>query len=169
MATFATIAKRLEIDINKELQKIFSNKLVVDFIVRSIWSDIYLSGKVGKKQVRLETDTARSESYSPGPYSSFTQGLKQAKNQKYSNVTLQDTSELRLSTKVKALPTFATITADFEKENGSVYGNFQDLFSSKKEFEDAVLTLSPARYQELIDKYIKNGFKEIIIKKITTI
>lgn len=165
MATFATIAKNVEdIDFDKELQNIFSSKTVMDFIVRGVWADIYENGKVGKEQIKLSTDRSFG-----GVYSGYTQEVKRKKGQKISNVTLEDTGKLRLSTNLKAFPTFAELTANFEKENGSVYENFTDLFSNKTEFENEVLTLSPKRYKELINEYIIDELKEIIIKKITNV
>jgi len=169
MATFASIAESFEIDFNKELQKIFKSPLVIDFVVRKLWSDIYMSGNVGRNSTKLETDTARNQSFNSGVYSTFTQGLKKIKGQKTSNVTLEDTGTLRLSTELKAFPTFFELTADFEKKNGTVYDNFQDIFKSRKEFEDAVLTLSQSRYDELIEKYIIDGLQNTITKKLKNI
>lgn len=164
MATFASIAKNMEIDFEKEIQKLFENPLVMDFIVRGIWADIYLTGKVGGEQISIKTNKSFT-----GVYSEQTIFIKKRKGQKVSNVTLSDTGKLRLSTELKAYPTFAQITAEFEKKNGSVFDNFSDMFANRAEFEKTVLTLSPKRYNELINKYLINGLKEIIIKKITTL
>jgi len=162
MPTFANIAESFDFDFDRFLKKVFTLNKVKQFIVDAIWGDIYLTGKIGKKQTELVTNTALNQKRFAGSYSDTTVEIKESKGQKTKNVTLSDTGALKFSTKVKSHQKYAEIKAEFKKKDGdgdgdedeTVFDNFSQSFGSRDEFENQVLELTEQRFEELLEKYI---------------
>lgn len=156
MANFATISKNLgKFDFNKVISSYLSSKSVKDAIISQIKGRLFRDG-LQKKGINVDTDRG-------SPYTSFTIKQKKARNQKTNVVTLHDSGSLYNSMVTIVTDTQLQLVADFDNKiylPVGIFKNFTKTFSSKKEFREAVMSLTDNE----IDNLINSLFLKIIDK-----
>jgi hypothetical protein len=119
-------------------------------LVKIIQTRLYDKGTTAEGE-KLRTDFAKSSNKrlkgDLGFYSKNTERIKKGKGQPIDKVTLKDTGEFYESFKT-TFKTDLDVSADFR----DIYDNFQDSFSSEKNFEEAILDISDEEKEILFDK-----------------
>lgn len=161
MPTFKEISK--DFKVNKVYRAFFETmkqERFKNWIIEEIHRRVVNAGIDADGQV-LKTDSSTD-----GVYSNYTKFVKDGKGQKFSNVTLEDTGVFWNSLVVQIKGFAADLKADFMKEGQHMYNNFQDLYVSKMEFENAILRLGDFELEEFLIDIIFTDFtkrlKEIL-------
>lgn len=122
MNKFSDYKKYFEIDLNNFVSDIMkmpeTQKTIIDYNQKE-----QLSHGIDALGQRIET-IASQEQKSGFPYAIFTVSERSKKGLQVRNVDLKDTGELWDSMKVTFTETGSLITAQMQKENGSVMDNF---------------------------------------------
>lgn len=123
----------------------------MDEIINFIQTRLYNDGTTGDG-IELKTDRA-TRLY---PYSSYTVNIKQESTPKrpIDRVTLAQTKEFYNSMYVEVTNDSIVIGANFNKQDGHIFKNFQNTFSSRKKFENSVLSLTEDEQKKMIEYYI---------------
>lgn len=165
---FNTIANNLDVI----FERIFTKEKIVIEITRAVKERLFFKGDTGTG-VELKTD-GRGGGY---PYAISTveevkpPGRWRGKGQTnlpFDRVTLfNETGIFYASFDVVATRFMFEIKGDFEKGKDShIYTNFQDLFSSEKEFEKSVMSITVKELSKILEKYanieIDKEIKKII-------
>lgn len=115
MESFAELKKLFEWDLYKMLDEVFKQSEVQDTMI-----------DFNQDQLQDGTDALGQTIVTIGgsPYRQKTVIAKRKKGQPTNKVTLYDTGEFYKTFKVQFVNQGYEITADFEKEDGSIYDNF---------------------------------------------
>ena len=149
MYVFGQVAKNIKgFNFHEETKQILNQDYIQEVIIDFIQKRLYSKGETADGTI-LKTDKATF-----GSYSTYTEILKEKKNQITSNVTLKDSGKFYKSFKVEAQKAFIKISADFEKKNGNMQENFTSQYSNTKAFEDAIIDLNDKEKSIIVEKIL---------------
>ena len=166
MSTFGEIAKATKnINTKTILKEVLKDRAIEAYIFTTIRSRVISKGITGTNE-KLKTDESPSGQF----YSYYTQFLKEkhgsGAGRITDHVTLWGDGTFWGSLKFEILENSMLIDADFIKSDGHMYRNFETQFASKKEFEDAVLSLTDTEMQKLLKEYIEPKFIKLFYEKL---
>lgn len=149
-------------NLEKTMIRVLSSKSVQTVIIETIKSRLYNEGEDswGKK---LKTDFGRSQGTNSG-YSRKTEAKKKA-----NKVTLFDTGEMFDSIFAEVQQKGLFVDADFNKENGSIFENFQDMFVNEIDMKEKVLGVSDSDIEVIIREILLNAFEDDIRNQLKNI
>ena len=178
MPKFNEISKKFNQEaLFSSLEDVMNNKSVQDYILGVIQYRLLERGLDGNDKI-LQTDIGR-ETPSLYTYAPKTIRLKRAgktiKNGKVvpskqgvrpvKRVTLSQEGDFYKSFEIKTFFEGFEINADFQKEDGHIFQNFNLTANTKEEFEDLIMKLSDEQF-ELFLKKIKPFFMKKLKTKI---
>lgn len=150
-------------------QSIFEDDFVQDWIIETIQERLLFEGKTGELE-RLRTDFGKSQQFRGkfGFYSRGTERKKIDKGQTIKRVTLRDKGNFHDSFRLSASRAFYQMKANFRKKDGHIFKNFLDSFGNEKDFEDAVLSLTPEEQDFFWAKIFSPRFHQRLVNEIRT-
>jgi hypothetical protein len=160
MNEFATYEKKVK-SLYDKLKNINIPKMVED-ISRENDVQTWIKDTIRERHLEKGEDAfdekMQTDRSSPGePYAFVTMDLKDTFGSGYGSiidhVTLYDTGEFWKSLRVVVIKNGFRTEADFLKKDGHMYDNFNQDYSSEKEFEDAVTGLTEKQFKDLITTY----------------
>lgn len=135
--------------VDQVLDEVWKDKGLQDAILKSIQTRLRTKG-TDKDNFKLRTNTATRGFTTGGFYSKTTEGIKKILDK----VNLLDTGKLYSSMTARAVRGGLDLSADFQKGSENVWDNFTVMYSSQKEFEDAIMNLSRDNYDTIIENWI---------------
>ena len=161
MSTFAELSQAFnKIDVKQVLKMVLQDEKIQSTIKDIIKNRIINTGIAGDN-TKLRTDRAESGEF----YNSFTIFWKEEKSfgkgSITDHVTLYQGGQFWDSLKVEILDNSFKTDADFEKKDGHMFKNFQNQYSSKKDFEDAVTSLTPDELKKVLRNFIEPEFMKL--------
>lgn len=145
----------------QQIKLSLQNKFIKDYVLGEIEKRLYEEG-TDTNNKKLITDFAISQKQKA--YSKKTQKIKTAKGQAIDKVTLADTKEFYDSFNIEIKDSYFEFIADFEKDNGNIYENFQDSFASEESFQQMTVGLSDEQKDIFIRNVILPEFINAILK-----
>lgn len=165
MSTFGEIATATKnLSTKTILKEVLRDVSIHKFIFKTIKNRTQSTGIAGDG-TKLRTNKAEQGEF----YSAFTMFLKQGNSGIAgitNHVTLTESGGFWDSLKFELLENSFLIDADFVKSDNNMYDNFSFQFGSQKEFEDAVLSLTNAELQTLLNNYIVPEFLKKFYAKL---
>lgn len=144
----------------KPSEKTFLLEYIREWIIETVQNRLYDSGEDSEGQ-ELQTDIAKMQRKGFN-YSLNTRKIKRSEGKKFSNVTLKDTGEFYESWQIAAKKTFAEIKANFKKDGGNIFENFQDSYTNQSDFEKKILSLSTEEMNVFLKKIFLPQFMQFI-------
>lgn len=143
---FEELEERIRlINVYEMLDKIFSSQNINKWVVETIQNRIYNTGITGGQE-KLRTDKA----FGGEDYSKATLDIKSYFNQKIDNVTLKDAGDYYASMRTVLISGGVEFSASFQKEEGHLQENFTQMYATRKEFEQDVMSLTDTELDILL-------------------
>jgi hypothetical protein len=159
MSNFADVKNKFR-SFNEVLNEVFNSRNIQEWMTETLQNRLYKDGVTGTG-IELKTD----ESLPGMPYSPATMDIKSFQGKRIRNVTLKDDEDFYDSFRIILNLFGFEIEADFIKGGGHIHDNFTNQFTTKKEFEEAVLSLTESEIDYMINKMvipeIKRKYDEI--------
>jgi len=142
-------------------------KKSLKFNIYSLLDEVFKTNQVQSTMIEFNQDQLKAGYDSTGqfintsggsPYRLYTVKIKQTKGQPVNKVTLYDTGEFYKTFKVKIVKDGYLITANFEKEDGSILDNFSNNFD--------FMGLDNEGIQELTEQFILPILTKLLRKKL---
>lgn len=164
---FLQLADKIKkVNVNKAVKDAIAIRSNMDYVIKKIKDRLYNVGSDGNNN-ELSTNNATRGKSGNGYYSIYTILDKNQRGLKSSNVTLKDSGKFYKSFKTQLKKDYLEITAEFNKEGGNIFDNFNKSYPSQNDFEEAITKMNIQEFNIWIFEILLKEIQENIKRQIT--